>query len=106
MWGVWWDEVPLASFFCKEGLDGCHLQCRLEHLVDCMEFIGCTLEVGTIVRMNGPWSPSSCDVPSQGIKKCFSSQTGDGFNVDCLGGKENKFSNVTLNLLAPSVDLS
>ena len=97
MWGVWWDEFPLASFCCQEVLDGCHLRCGLQYLVGGMKFISSSLEVGTIVRMNGPWSPSTCDGASQGSKKCFSSQTSDYFNMDCLGGKVNKCSNVTLN---------
>ena len=62
-----------------------------------MEFIGCKLEIGTIVRMNGPWPSSTCYEASQGSKKCFNSQTGDCFNVECLGGKANKYSNVTIN---------
>jgi len=69
----------------------------MKHLVECKEFIGCTLEVSTIVRMRGPWSPYSSDEPSQGSKKCLSSQTIDYFNVDCLGVKANKYSNITLN---------
>ena len=52
MWGVWKDEIPLASFCWQEVLDGCKLRCGLEHLIDCREFIGCSLEIATIVRMN------------------------------------------------------
>ena len=56
-----------------------------------------SLEFGTIARINAPWSSSTCDEASQGSKKSFGNQTSDYFNVDCLGGEINKYSNVTFN---------
>ena len=99
MWGVWWDEFPLVSFCCQEVLDGCNLRCGLQHLVDAMEFICGSLKFGTIVRMNGPWSSSTCDETSQGNKNSFNSQTSDYFNVDCLGGKQTNIAVLPLMMV-------
>jgi len=46
------NESPVTSFSGQEGLYSCRLWWSLKHVVYFMKFIGCTLEVWAIIRVN------------------------------------------------------
>jgi len=91
---IGWNRTPLASFCCQVILDRRHLWFGLEYFVEIMKFIWCSLEIGTIVWIYDPWFSPTSDESLQSIQYCFSSPTGDYFDVYCLCGKGNKYSNV------------
>jgi hypothetical protein len=61
-----------------------------------MKLVGCTLEIRTVVGIDGPWFSSARYEASQGSKECFSSEACDNLNMNCPCSKTDKNSNITL----------
>ena len=61
-----------------------------------MKLVGCTLDIRTVVGIDGPWFSSVRYEASQGRKKYFSGEACDNLNVNWPCSKTDKNSNIAL----------